>query len=161
MVLPVTTSQNRRYIPMGFVSSNVIASNAILITNKANIFDFGILESNMHMAWMRLTTGRMKSDYQYSIDIVYNNFPWPTPTDKQKAKIEKTAQAILDARALYPDSSLADLYDPLTMPKELLKAHQDNDRAVMEAYGLSVKGTTESDAVAHLFKMYEKLTKEQ
>lgn len=161
MVLPVTTSQNRRYIPMGFVSSDVIASNAILITNKANIFDFGILESNMHMAWMRLTTGRMKSDYQYSIDIVYNNFPWPTPTDKQKAKIEKTAQAILDARALYPDSSLADLYDPLTMPKELLKAHQDNDRAVMEAYGLSVKGTTESDAVAHLFKMYEKLTKEQ
>ncbi len=112
----------------------------------------------MHMAWMRLTTGRMKSDYQYSIDIVYNNFPWPTPTDKQKAKIEKTAQAILDARALYPDSSLADLYDPLTMPKELLKAHQDNDRAVMEAYGLPIKGTTESDAVAHLFKMYQRLT---
>lgn len=110
------------------------------------------------MAWMRLTTGRMKSDYQYSIDIVYNNFPWPTLTDKQKAKIEKTAQAILDARALYPDSSLADLYDPLTMPKELLKAHQDNDRAVMEAYGLPIKGTTESDAVAHLFKMYQRLT---
>lgn len=164
MVLPVTTSQNRRYIPMGFISSDVIASNALLISNKASIYDFGILESNMHMAWMRLTTGRMKSDYQYSINIVYNNFPWPTPTDKQKEKIKNTAQAILDARALYPDSSLADLYDPLTMPKELLKAllkaHQDNDRAVMDAYGLPVKGTTESDAVAHLFKMYEKLVNE-
>lgn len=110
---------------------------------------------------MRTVAGRMKSDYRYSNTLVYNTFPWPTPTDKQKAKIEKTAQAILDARALYPDSSLADLYDPLTMPKELLKAHQDNDRAVMEAYGLPVKGTTESDAIAYLFKMYEKLTKDK
>lgn len=128
-----------------------------MIADATN-YHLGILESNVHMAWMRLVAGRMKSDYQYSKELVYTNFPWPTPTDKQKAKIEKTAQAILDARALYPDSSLADLYDPLTMPKELLKAHQDNDRAVMEAYGLPIKGTTESDAVAHLFKMYQRLT---
>lgn len=109
------------------------------------------------MAWMRAVAGRLKSDYRYSNTLVYDNFVWPTPTNKQKARIEKTAQAILGARALYPDSSLADLYDPATMPKELLKAHQDNDRAVMEAYGLPIKGTGESDAVAHLFKIYEKI----
>ena len=112
------------------------------------------------MAWMRATAGRLKSDYRYSNTLVYDNFVWPDSTEEQRKKIEKTAQAILDARALYPDSSLADLYDPLTMPKELLKAHQDNDRAVMEAYKLPVGTTTESDAVAHLFKMYEKLIEE-
>lgn len=161
LVIPRVSSQSRRYIPIGFMKSNVIASDAIQIIPRATLYDLGILSSNMHMAWMRTVAGRLKSDYRYSAKIVYNNFPWPTPTDKQKAKIEKTAQAILDARALYPDSSLADLYDPLTMPRELLKAHQDNDRAVMEAYGLPVKGTTESDAVAHLFKMYEKLIAEE
>lgn len=129
-----------------------------MVTN-ANLFEFGILESNVHMAWVRVVAGRLGIGFDYSSKIVYNNFPWPSATKGQKEKIEKTAQAILDARALYPDSSLADLYDPLTMPKELLKAHQDNDRAVMEAYGLPVKGTTESDAVSHLFKMYEELTK--
>lgn len=161
LCVPEISSERRRHIPIGFLTGDVIASNKLLIVLGAKLYDLGILESNVHMAWVRTVAGRLKSDYQYSSSVVYNTFPWPTPTDKQKAKIEKTAQAILDARALYPDSSLADLYDPLTMPKELLKAHQDNDRAVMEAYGLSVKGTTESDAVAHLFKMYEKLTKEQ
>ena len=161
LCVPEISSERRLYIPIGFLTGDVIASNKLLIVLGAKLYDLGILESNVHMAWVRTVAGRLKSDYQYSSSVVYNTFPWPTPTDKQKAKIEKTAQAILDARALYPDSSLADLYDPLTMPKELLKAHQDNDRAVMEAYGLSVKGTTESDAVAHLFKMYEKLTKEQ
>ena len=161
IAVPETSSQRRRYIPIGFLSSEVIASNLLFLIPNAKLYDFGILSSNMHNSWMRAVAGRLKSDYRYAKDIVYNNFPWPPATEKQKAKIEKTAQAILDARALYPDSSLADLYDPLTMPKELLKAHQDNDRTVMEAYGLPVKGTTESDAVAHLFKMYEKLTKEK
>lgn len=161
LLVPNVSSEKRRYIPIGYLNSDTIPTNAATIIPNATNYDFGILESNMHMAWMRTVAGRLKSDYRYSAKIVYNNFPWPTPTKEQKAKIEKAAQAILDARTLYPDSSLADLYDPLTMPKELLKAHQDNDRAVMEAYGLPVKGTTESDAVAHLFKMYEKLTKEK
>ena len=116
----------------------------------------------VHNAWMRVVCGRMKSDYRYSSTLVYNNFPWPTPTVEQKAKIEQTAQAILDARALYPDSSLADLYadlyDELTMPVELRRAHQDNDRAVMAAYGFDVKTMTESQCVAELFKLYHQLT---
>lgn len=120
---------------------------------------FGIMISNVHMAWMRVVCGRLKSDYSYS-PAVYNNFPWPTPTEAQKAKIEQTAQAILDARALYPDSSLANLYDEVTMPSELRKAHQQNDRAVMDAYGF-VKGTeartSESACVAELMKLYQKL----
>ncbi|MBO5423793.1 MAG: hypothetical protein J6A06_08425 [Fibrobacteraceae bacterium] len=114
--------------------------------------------SNVHMAWTRTICGRIKSDYRYSKDIVYNNFPWCNPTDAQKAKIEQTAQAIFDARAKYPDCSLADLYDELTMPPELRKAHQENDKAVMQAYGFA-KDTTESEIVAALFKMYEKLVK--
>jgi hypothetical protein len=127
---------------------------------NATLFHFGIIVSNVHMAWMRATCGRLEMRYNYSNTIVYNNFPWPSPTDTQKAKIEQTAQAILDARALYPDSSLADLYDELTMPAELRKAHQDNDRAVMAAYGFDVKTMTESQCVAELFKMYQKLTQE-
>lgn len=115
------------------------------------------LESNVHMAWMRRVAGRLKSDYSYSARIAYNNFPWPTPTKEQKEKITETAQGILDARALYPNSSLTDLYYGLTMPVELRKAHQANDKAVMVAYGLPIKGTKESDAVAMLFDMYEKL----
>lgn len=110
------------------------------------------------MAWMRTVAGRLKSDYRYAGSIVYNNFPWPDPIPEQKAKIEQTAQAILDARALYPDSSLADLYDELTMPPELRTAHQKNDRAVMQAYGFPIKGFTESDCVAELMKLYQKLT---
>jgi hypothetical protein len=159
LVLPLTSSQRRRYVPIGFISPDYLASNLVIVVSDADLYDFGIITSNMFMSWMRAIGGRLKSDYRITKNNVYNNFPWPTPTDKQKEIIEKTAQAILDARALYPDSSLADLYDPLTMPPELIKAHQDNDRAVMAAYGLPVKGTTESDAVAYLFKMYEKLIK--
>ena len=125
----------------------------------ATLYHFGVLTSNVQMAWMRAVCGRLKSDYSYSNTIVYNNFPWPNPTDEQKARIEETAQGILDARALYPDSSLADLYDELTMPPELRKAHQDNDRAVMRAYGFDIKTMTESTCVAELFKLYQKLTK--
>ena len=119
---------------------------------------FGIMMSKCHTAWVRALAGRVTSDFTYSVNIVYNNFPWPTPTEQQKAKIEQTAQAILDARALYPDSSLADLYDELTMPPELRKAHQANDRAVMDAYGFT-KGTaartSESACVAELMKLYQ------
>lgn len=140
---------------MGFVNPNIIASDAVLTIPSATLYHFGILESNVHMAWMRAVCGRLKSDYRYSKDVVYNNFPWPTPTAEQKAKIEQSAQAILDARALYPDSSLADLYDPTLMPKELLQAHRQNDRAVMAAYGFSTK-MTESECVAELFKLYTK-----
>lgn len=162
IIVPSTSSERRRYVPMGFLGSETISTNANLIIPGANIYHFGVLESNVHMAWMRAVAGRLKSDYRYSKDIVYNNFPWPNPTDEQKAKIEETAQAILDARALYPDSSLADLYDELTMPAELRKAHQDNDRAVMRAYGFPVKSSfTESMCVAELFKMYKELTKDK
>lgn len=157
LVFPKVSSEKRRYIPIPFVKSEVIINGSSLMIPDATNYEFGILESNMHMSWMRMVAGRMKSDYQYSKELVYNNFPWPIPTEEQKKKIAETAQGILDARALYPNSSLADLYDELTMPVELRKAHQANDKAVMAAYGLPIKGTTESDAVAKLFDMYEKL----
>ena len=159
IIVPRHSSETRRYVPFGFVSANVIVNDAVQIIPNATIYDFGVLESNVHMAWMRVICGRIKSDYRYSKDIVYNNFPWPTPTDAQKAKIEQTAQAILDARALYPDCSLADLYDEVTMPPELRKAHQQNDKAVMEAYGIPVKGTTEATCVAELMRRYQELTR--
>lgn len=158
IVVPKVSSENRRYIPCGFIDNNVITSDLVFIIPDANLYHFGVLTSNVHMAWMRAVCGRLKSDYRYSKDIVYNNFPWCDPTPEQKARIEQTAQAILDARAKYPDCSLADLYDELTMPSDLRKAHQDNDRAVMAAYGLPVKGTTEADCVAFLFKKYRELT---
>ena len=158
VVVPKVSSEQRRYVPMGFMDGNTIASDLVFIIPDATIYQFGILTSNVHMAWMRAVCGRLKSDYRYSANVVYNNFPWPTPTDAQKAKIEQTAQAILDARALYPDASLADLYDETTMPPELRKAHQNNDRAVMQAYGFSVKDMTESQCVAELMKMYQELT---
>lgn len=152
------SSERRRYVPFGFLTNDVIPGDKLFTIPDATIYMFGILTSNIHMAWMRTVCGRLKSDYSYSTTIVYNNFPWPNPTDEQKAKIEQTAQAILDARALYPDSSLADLYDELTMPVELRKAHQDNDRAVMQAYGFPVRTMTESQCVAELFKLYQELT---
>ena len=142
---------------MGYMDETVLCSNKVRLMPNATLFYFGILESNVHMAWMRAVCGRLKSDYDYSIKIVYNNFPWPTPTGAQKVKIEETAQAILDARALYPDSSLADLYDETAMPPELRKAHQNNDRAVMQAYGFPIRGMTESRCVAELMKMYQNL----
>ena len=133
-------------------------NDAVQIIPDATLYHFGILTSNVHMAWMRVVCGRLKSDYRYSKDIVYNNFPWPAITPEQEAEISRTAQAILDARNLYPDCSLADLYDELFMPVELRRAHQANDKAVMKAYGLPVT-TSESDTVAHLFKLYEELTR--
>ena len=157
IIIPRHSSEARRYIPLGFVEPEIIVNDAVQIIPNADVYLFGILTSNVHMAWVRAVCGRIKSDYRYSKDIVYNNFPWCNPTPDQRAKIEKTAQAILDARALYPDSSLADLYDELTMPPELRKAHQENDRAVMQAYGFSIK-MTESECVAELMKMYQKLT---
>lgn len=156
MIIPRHSSENRRYIPFGYMSPDVICGDANSMIPDASLALFGTLISSVHMAWMRVVCGRLKSDYRYS-PSVYNNFPWPTPSDAQKAKIEETAQAILDARNLYPDSSLADLYDELTMPVELRKAHHANDAAVMEAYGFR-KDMTESDIVAELFKMYQKLT---
>ena len=157
ILIPETSSENRRYIPIGFMNKDVIASNTTLVAENMTLYHFGVLTSNVHMAWMRTVCGRLKSDYRYSPSI-YNNYPWCNPTAEQKAKIEKTAQMILDARALYPDSSLADLYDELTMPPELRKAHQANDRAVMEAYGFWGKLNTESECVAELMKMYQRLT---
>ena len=159
ILIPRHSSETRRYIPFGFMSADIICGDANIMLPDATLFHFGILASNVHMAWVRAVCGRIKSDYRYSNDIVYNNFPWPSPTDEQKAKIEQTAQGILDARALYPDASLADLYDELTMPPELRKAHQQNDRAVMAAYGFPVKGFTESDCVAALMRMYQELSK--
>ena len=156
---PEVSSGNRRYVPMGFLSPSIVCSNKLQLIPNATTYHLGILSSNVHMAWMRAVCGRLKSDYDYSAKIVYNNFPWPSPTDAQKAKIEQTAQAILDARALYPEASLADLYgDMMYLYPELLKAHQDNDRAVMQAYGFNVKTTTEASCVAELMKMYQKLT---
>lgn len=157
IIIPRHSSETRRYIPFGFVQPQIVVNDAVQIIPDAKIYHFGIMMSNVHMAWTRAVCGRIKSDYRYSKDVVYNNFPWPTPTDTQKAKIEQTAQAILDARARYPESSLADLYDELTMPPELRKAHQDNDRAVMQAYGFSVRDMTESKCVAELMRMYQKL----
>ena len=157
IIIPRVSSENRKYVPMSFMTSETIVSDAVQIVPNATIYDFGILTSNVHMAWMSSVCGRLESRYRYSKDIVYDNFPWCNPTEEQKAKIEQTAQAILDTRAKYPDCSLADLYDELTMPIELRKAHQENDKAVMSAYGFNIK-MTESEIVTELFKMYEKLT---
>ena len=181
IIIPSHSSENRRYVPIGFETPEIICGNANLIIPNANLYHFGILTSNVHMAWMRAVCGRLEMRYRYSNTIVYNNFPWPF-SEKQtdlfvpngthqkaknvsseqirllKTKIEQTAQKILDARAKYPDSSLADLYDETVMPPELRKAHQENDRAVMQAYGFTPK-MTESEIVAELFKIYERLTK--
>ena len=167
IIIPSTSSENRKYIPMGFMGKDDISTNANLIIPNATLYDFGILTSNVHMAWMRTVAGRLEMRYRYSAKIVYNNFPWPTVTEEQKQFIANTAQGILDARALYPDSSLADLYDELTMPVELRKAHQANDIAVMKAYGMikKVDGKntflTESETVARLFEMYQELTEKK
>ena len=158
IVIPEVSSEKRKYIPMGYMDESVLCSNKLRLMPDASLYHFGVLESNVHMAWMRAVCGRLETRYDYSINIVYNNFPWPNPTEAQRVKIEQTAQAILNARALYPDCSLADLYDETTMPPELRKAHQANDRAVMQAYGFNVKTTTEASCVAELMKMYQRLT---
>lgn len=156
IMVPRVSSERRKYIPIGFVSKEVIASDSTQIIPDNNMYLFGILTSNVHMSWMRVVAGRLKSDYRYS-PFVYNNFPWPSPTKEQKERIEKMAQMILDARNLYPDSSLADLYDDLTMPPELRKAHQENDKAVMDAYGFNWRKMSESECVAELMKLYKKM----
>ncbi len=158
IIVPATSSENRKYIPLGFLDKNTISTNSAVIIPEATLYHLGVLTSNVHMAWMRTVCGRLKSDYRYSKDIVYNNFPWCNPTEEQKAKIEKTAQMILDARAMYPDCSLADLYDEAAMPRVLRKAHQLNDRAVMEAYGFWGKLNSESECVAELMGMYREMT---
>lgn len=157
ILVPSHSSENRKYIPIGFEKSDVICGNANFVIPNATLYEFGVLTSNVHMAWTRVVCGRIKSDYRYSNTVVYNNFPWCNPTPEQKSKIEQTAQAILDARAKYPDCSLADLYDELTMPPELRKAHQANDFAVMAAYGFP-KNITESECVAELMGMYREMT---
>ena len=158
IIVPSVSSELRRYIPIGFLSPETIASNLVLIVPNATIYHFGILTSNVHMGWMRAVCGRLEMRYRYSNTIVYNNFPWPNPTEAQKAKIERTAQEILNARALYPDCSFADLYDQATMPPELRKAHHQNNRAVWEAYGKAWDITNESECVAYLMQLYQKMT---
>ena len=158
VAIPKVSSENRKYIPMEYLPPSIIPGDKLFMMPDASIYNFGVLTSNVHMAWMRTVCGRLKSDYSYSNTIVYNNFPWPNPTEAQRAKIEQTAQGILDARALYPDCSLADLYDEATMPPELRTAHQKNDRAVMEAYGFWGKLNSESACVAELMKLYQQLT---
>ena len=163
LALPKVSSQNRRYIPMEVIDADVIAGSKLFLIPDISLYHFGVLTSNVHMAWMRTVCGRLKSDYSYASNVVYNTFPWPEPTAQQRQKIEQTAQAILDARALYPDSSLADLYDELTMPPELRKAHHQNDMAVMQAYGFT-KGSeaykSEAACVAELMKLYQKKIEE-
>ena len=168
MIIPVVSSEKRLYIPIGFMTPDNLCSNQVNLVPDATLYHFGVLTSSVHNAWIRAVCGRLKSDYRYSKDIVYNNFPWPDLSDccaatspnrrgkEYRDKIEETAQAILDARALFPEASLADLYDETTMPPELRKAHKENDKAVMAAYGFKLK-MTESEVVRELFKMYEKL----
>lgn len=158
LCVPEVSSGNRTYIPFGFKDNTTIASNKLMIVPDADIYHFGVLQSLLHMAWVRVVCGRMKSDYSYSAAVIYNNFPWPTPTEEQKRKIEETAQLILDTREACKGSTLADLYNPLTMPVELRKTHRANDAAVLEAYGFP-KDASESEIVARLFKMYQELKK--
>ena len=158
LLFPRHSSENRRYIPIGYVSADIICNDSANVVPSASLYHFGVLISNVHNGWMRAVCGRLKSDYRYSNTIVYNNFPWPQPTEAQKTKIEQTAQAILDARAKFPDCSLADLYDEAAMSPELRRAHQENDRAVMAAYGFDIK-MSESECVAELFRMYQGMVK--
>jgi len=158
LIVPGVSSENRKYIPIGFMDNSTIASNAVQIVPEATLYHFGILTSNVHMAWMRTVCGRLKSDYRYSKELVYNTFPWPNPTDEQKAQIEKLAQAVLDERAKHPEATLAELYDPILMTTTgLQKVHQQLDRAVMKLYGFPIKDFTEPDCVAALMGLYEEM----
>ena len=157
LLVPSTSSEKRKYIPMGFLNRKIIANNATQIIPNATLYEFGVLTSNVHMAWMRTVAGRLKRDYRYSKDIVYNNFPWPEPTKEQKDKIEKTAKQILEVRKKYKDSSLAELYDEITMPIELREAHRENDKAVMGAYGFRGQKMKESECVRRLMELYKKI----
>ena len=160
LAIPRTSSENRRYLPIGYLSSDIVAANDLQIVPNANLYSFGVLNSIMHKSWVSVTAGRLKSDLRYSVKFTYNTFPWPeNPTDKQKKAIEDEAQSLLDARSQFPESSLADLYDPLTMPPTLLKAHQKLDKAVDAAYG-KIKFKTEAERVAFLFELYQKYVNE-
>lgn len=162
LIVPRVSSENRKYIPIGFVNANTVASDSVLVVPNASLFQFGVMTSNVHNAWMRAVCGRLKSDYRYSINIVYNNFPWVTPTEEQKEAVEQTAQAILDARAKYKNSSFADMYgEKMYLFPELLKAHRQNDKTVMIAYGFWGKLNSESECVAELMKMYQELSKQK
>jgi hypothetical protein len=158
LLVPSVSSEKRRYVPIGYMTKDVVTSNLAFVVPNASLYHFGILTSNVHNAWMRVVCGRLEMRYRYSNTIVYNNFPWPNPTEAQKARIEQTAQAILDARAKFPDCSLADLYDEAAMPPELRRAHQENDRAVMAGYGFDIK-MSESECVAELFRLYQGMVK--
>lgn len=160
LAVPCASSEKRRYVPIGFLNSETIATNLLLTVPRATLYHFGVMTSSAHMAWTRAVCGRLKSDYRYSATVVYNSFPWPTPTDAQRAEIERTARAVLDARALFPDSSLADLCDELVMPQELRDAHRRNDEAVDRAFGFP-KGAPESAVVAELMKRYSCLVAEK
>ena len=160
IVIPEVSSQRRQYVPMGYMDDSVLCSNKVRLLPDASLYLFGILNSSVHMAWMRVVCGRLKSDYSYSINIVYNNFPWPEVSEELKNKIEGTAQAILDAREKYPNASMADLYGNLIVFPDLMKAHRANDAAVLEAYGFR-KDMTEPEIVAELFKLYQKLTESE
>ncbi|MCM1155372.1 MAG: hypothetical protein NC392_08435 [Roseburia sp.] len=163
LIVPSVSSERRRYVPIGFMTSDVISSNAVQIVPNATLYHFGILTSNVHMAWMRMVCGRLEMRYRYSKELVYNTFPWPEGSDEQREKIEKTAQAILDARTLFSTSTMAALYDPNLMPRELSKAHEENDKAVMKAYGFikiengKRKWFSEQECVAELMRRYQNL----
>ncbi len=157
LLIPKVSSERRQYIPIGFMSPDILSSDLVFIIPDASLFHFGVLTSSVHNAWMRVVCGRLKSDFRYSKDIVYNNFPWPEATEQQRNKIEETAKMILDARENYPEASMADFYSTLILFPDLMKAHRANDAAVLEAYGFP-KDATESDIVARLFKMYRELT---
>jgi hypothetical protein len=158
LLIPRVSSERRQYVPIGFMQPDYLTSDSAHITTGATLYHFGILTSLVHNAWMRVVCGRLKSDYRYSKDIVYNNFPWPSVSEQQRQKIEQTAQAILDAREKYAEASFADMYSHLILFPELLKAHRANDVAVMQAYGFDLK-MSENEVVAALFKLYQELTK--
>ena len=161
LMIPRVSSEKRDYIPIGFWDKDIIANDSTQIVPNASLYEFGVLTSNVHMGWMRAVAGRLEMRYRYSAKIVYNNFPWPKPTDEQKKVIEKTAQEIINIRKKYPNSSLADLYDKDYMPIDLKKAHKNNDAAVMNAYGFNWRKMSESDCVAKLMEMYQKLVEKE
>ena len=165
LLIPKVSSERREYIPIGFLSPETMCSDLVMLMPDASLFHFGVLTSSVHMAWMRTVAGRLKSDYRYSKDVVYNCFPWPDVTDRQRASIEEKARGVLDARAAHPASTMANLYDPDTMPADLRKAHEALDRAVMAAYGCErnaklgrERAFAEAEMVADLMRRYVAMT---
>jgi len=158
ILIPSHSSEKRKFIPIGFISKKIITTNANLTISNTELYHLGILTSTIHMAWTRYVCGRLELRYRYSADMVYNNFPWPNPTEKQKEAIEKAAQDVLNTREKFPEASLADLYDPIAMPPALAKAHQKLDKAVEAAYGRSFDD--DGQLVAFLFELYQKLSGE-